>query len=67
MEKSIELNNRHKSPQRPIDIFDDENVLGPEIGPADAMTNAIVIGCFMMFLLLALFGFGCILWMAFFK
>lgn len=58
---------KNESEKNHIDLLDDENVLGPEMGPADAMTNAIVIGCFLVFLLLALFGFGCIIYMAFIR
>jgi len=49
------------------DIFSDENILGPEIVPADAFSNAIVIGCLFMFLLFALFGACCMIWMAFIR
>jgi hypothetical protein len=33
-------------------------VMGPEMGPADALTNRIVLGCLIALFVFAVFGFG---------
>jgi hypothetical protein len=35
-----------------------DTVMGPEMGPVDAITNTIGFGCLMAFFVFAVFGFG---------